>query len=511
MGIYLKTHHYLVLIIIITGLVGCVRSSQAPTPMAILPALPSLETPSSSSELFPVSEIKFFISSEVPSKLKDLIQLPSEIETVYVQAEANVLFGVCKTGDVQTRWYYLEVEPFENLIVTPTVVIISDETGKLMGYLDADQPLEIIASERVYDQTKQKQQAIAMIPFDALSIQWRTRDPIPGRAVDFCLTGDMEAIQSLTNTPGFFLPESNFDPERVTVLAMTGVTALVRQTAVKMDERGVLYPAEKIGEKLRNADITHISNEVSFSNDCQVTWNGTKFCSKPEYFELLKTIGTDIVELTGNHEMDYGAEPFLFTLNLYQTNGMKYFGGGKDLTEASMPLFIEHNDNKLVFIGCNRVGPEFDWATDDTPGSNPCDMDLLQEQVRDLKESGYLPIVTFQHLENCDFVPLPAQRGDFYKAAESGAVIVSGSQAHCPQTVEFRNGAFIHYGLGNLFFDQTDLIQRTGFIDEYTFYNGQLISINLIPIVIENQAQPRLMNQKEKTDFLKQIFDASDW
>lgn len=422
-----------------------------------------------------------------------------------------MLFEACRTGDPQTRWYFLEVEPFGKLVDSPTSMMVSVETAKLIDYLDLDQKIEIVSTEQVYELSKQKQQAIALIPFEALSIYWRTRNPIPGKAVGFCLTGDKEALKSLINAPGFFLPESNFEPEQMTVLAMTGVTALVRQTAVKMEERGILYPAEMIAEKLRSADLTHISNEVSFSEDCQVTWNGTKFCSKPEYFELLKAIGTDIVELTGNHEMDYGADPFLFTLNLYQDNGMKYFGGGKDLADASKPLLIEHNGNKLVFIGCNRVGPEFDLATDEMPGSNPCDISLLQEQMRDLRESGYLPIVTFQHLENCDLEPLPAQRGDFYKAAEAGAVIVSGSQAHCPQIVELRNGSFIHYGLGNLFFDQTDLIQRIGFIDEYTFYDGKLISVDLTPIVIENQAQPRLMTEIEKSDFLKQIFDAGGW
>ncbi len=69
--------------------------------------------------------------------------------------------------------------------------------------------------------------------------------------------------------PGFVIPVSNFVPEKMTVLAMTGVTALVRQTGEKMEELGILYPAEKIGELLREADITHVSNEVSFSENCQ--------------------------------------------------------------------------------------------------------------------------------------------------------------------------------------------------------------------------------------------------
>ena len=31
-----------------------------------------------------------------------------------------------------------------------------------------------------------------------------------------------------------------------------------------MDQNGIIYPAEKVVELVKNADITHISNEVSF-------------------------------------------------------------------------------------------------------------------------------------------------------------------------------------------------------------------------------------------------------
>ena len=45
---------------------------------------------------------------------------------------------------------------------------------------------------------------------------------------------------------------------------MTGVTALVRGTADRMEKNGVLYPGEEIRSVLRAADLTHVSNEISF-------------------------------------------------------------------------------------------------------------------------------------------------------------------------------------------------------------------------------------------------------
>ena len=60
---------------------------------------------------------------------------------------------------------------------------------------------------------------------------------------------------------------------------------------------------------------------------------------------------------------------------------------------------------------------------------------------------------------------------------DAGATIVSGSQAHHPMVMEFYGGSFIHYGLGNLFFDQMynetyPILQgtRKEFIDRHVFY-----------------------------------------
>ena len=53
------------------------------------------------------------------------------------------------------------------------------------------------------------------------------------------------------------------------------------------------------------------------------------------------------------------------------------------------------------------------------------------------------------------------------RVADAGATMVSGSQAHYPHIMEFRGESFIHYGLGNLFFDQMTYILPNGdVIDE---------------------------------------------
>jgi poly-gamma-glutamate synthesis protein (capsule biosynthesis protein) len=103
------------------------------------------------------------------------------------------------------------------------------------------------------------------------------------------------------------------------------------------------------------------------------------------------------------------------------------------------------------------VGPENIWATADQLGQLRCDMDWMVAQIQQLRADGYLPIVTFQHLEVEDFrhpIPPSALISAVWPAA--GAVIVSGSQSHfLPGDVLCRR-SLIHYGLGNLFFRPDD-------------------------------------------------------
>ena len=103
------------------------------------------------------------------------------------------------------------------------------------------------------------------------------------------------------------------------------------------------------------------------------------------------------------------------------------------------------------------------------------------------------------------------RRFGFRRMADAGALIVSGSQAHTPQAMEFYNGSFIHYGLGNLFFDQMVDFARPEFIDRHVFYDGRYISTELLTAILEDYAKPRPMTPEERAKLLTDIFAASEW
>ena len=378
--------------------------------------------------------------------------------------------------------------------------------------------------EALLDSAWSKQPSFAIIPFEDIEPQWKVLS-IDGKSPlrkDFDPDAYPLKIRYALSGQGaqqviLELPASNRDPQKLTALVMTGVTALVRGTAVKMELNGRTYPGEAIRDWLVNADITHISNEISFSPDCPYPDyydHGLIFCSNPVNIELLEYIGTDIVELTGNHFQDWGSAATLLTLDMYNQRNWPYFGGGANLEDARKSVTLEHNGNKLAFIGCNPSGPDFAWATATQPGASPCDWDWIKSELTRLLAEGYIPIMTFQHYESYSTWPGPEQRTDFRRMAEAGAVIVSGSQAHFPQTMEFYKDSFIHYGLGNLFFDQMDypiIGTRREFIDRHVFYNGKYIGTELLTALLEDYARPRPMTEQERVLFLKDIFQASGW
>ncbi len=314
------------------------------------------------------------------------------------------------------------------------------------------------------------------------------------------------------------LPRSNRDPAKLTTLIMTGTTALVRATANKMEEKGLTYPAQDIGHILRSADILHITNEIAFADDCpppDPNSNNLQFCSDPEYIALLEDIGTDVVELTGNHVNDWGSQWLAKTVELYQERGWGIFGGGTNLANASRPYKIENNGNRIAFIGCNMPGPVNAWATETTPGAMPCgDYAWMYAEISRLRNEGFLPMAAIQFNEYYQLRPSAIQVRDFGTMAEAGAAAVSGSQSHFPQGFAFSGETYIHYGPGNLFFDQMDYPvegTRRAAIDRYTIYDGRVIGVELITTMLEDWSRPRLMTAEERRLFLSDLFAASGW
>jgi len=428
------------------------------------------------------------------------------------------------TEEVSTTWlqHLWQGQPEDEI---STLLVSDDDLPALTSILgEPGETIYTSSKEKLLETGWTTQNTWAIIPFEEIQPRWKVllvdgQSPIhKDFAVDRYALNVPISVASVEPDENFSLPGellsmhlSNLDSSKITTVMLTGVTALVRATAVGMDQRGVLVPGKNIASVMKEADILHISNEVPFAENCPPHTMGgyLVFCTPESYLELLRFVGTDIVELTGDHFEDYGEEGMLYTLDLYAKEGWPVYGGGKDIFDASAPVKLEVNGNKIAFIGCNAKTPNFAQASEALSGAYHCDMDYMAQTIRELRVEGYLPIATFQHEEVYTWSPVAAIERDFKIVADAGAVIASGSQSHVPHYAEFYGDTFFHYGLGNLFFDQYGLAENTdiGFLDRHVFYEGKYLGVELIPIQFIDKVQPRLMTAEEKTKTLSIMFD----
>jgi poly-gamma-glutamate synthesis protein (capsule biosynthesis protein) len=306
---------------------------------------------------------------------------------------------------------------------------------------------------------------------------------------------------------------------------MTGVTAISRVLAKKVDASGDYeYPAEYIGDFLADADLTHTSNEVSFVDGCAV-YSGMRFCSNPEYMAALLKSGIDVVELTGNHNNDFGATYSASSIDMYVDAGIRYFGGGLDTEDAAEILYEEVEGTTIAFIGYNYYDTMLGTgaiASDSRSGANSYSVSKMESNIAEAKENADIVIVDFQFQECWSYPdtnriypvcyePLssPDQKGVFRMAVDFGADIVVGTQAHQPQTFELYDDGVIFYGLGNLYFDQTNWIgTRQGMVLTHYFYSGEYIQTKITPIYMNDNLQPEFATEAQGDLLMELLKDA---
>lgn len=321
------------------------------------------------------------------------------------------------------------------------------------------------------------------------------------------------------------LTEGEFNKDTIAKVNMTGVTALTRRVAKAMDVRNDYdYPAEKIANFLSDADITHTSNEISFVPGC-TSYSGMRFCSNPQSIETLKAIGADVIELTGNHNNDYGSQYNTETIEAYKEEGWGYFGGGLNSEDAREAYITEVDGSKIAFLGYNYydavvAGGTNALAGSSKAGANPYSESRMREDIESVRDEVDIVIVDFQYQEcysypSSDVIypvcyrPIGSQSNVFRKAIDFGADIVVGTQAHQPQTYELYGEGVIFYGLGNLFFDQSMWIgTRQGMILTHYFREGELIQTKITPTIYDSSLQVEVATEDD-AELLLDLLDTA--
>jgi poly-gamma-glutamate synthesis protein (capsule biosynthesis protein) len=531
--------------ILITFICVAILAACAPAtdlPIMVTPVVPSPVPPTATIASISTPEA-LWISPSVPAYLAQLAGTWN-ISLTNDPALATQKLDISDPGSL---WIYALVAPFPTVTDDVTFHDLSSfwqdgQTGPISGHsillaestlraftaiwgAPASGVVRVVPPGEMLD-TAWNESDWAIIPFEEIQPKWKVVSVDGQSPIHKDFNTDVYPLKikfGLSRLDSFAMPRSNRDTSKLATVVLTGVTAIVRATALTMELKGLNYPGSLIGDWLRGADVAHISNEVTFDKTCPYPRAGSTsliLCSDPKYMSLLLDVGTDVVEMSGDHLLDRGGTALIDTIAMYKENNMLYYGGGLNAEDARKPVLLEVNGNKIAFMGCNGKPQIFQKATATTPGPAECDYEFFGNQIRELKAQGYMVIFTFQHNECYSAMPCYLHEEGFHSVADAGSVIVSGSQAHFPHIMEFRGDSFIHYGLGNLFFDQMTYILPDGqvidgtrreFLDRHVFYDGKYLGVELLTAMLEDYSTPRPMTEAERVPFLTEYFTLSGW
>ena len=177
---------------------------------------------------------------------------------------------------------------------------------------------------------------------------------------------------------------------------------------------------------------------------------GPIICSDPEYAKEIASLGINVVSLANNHIMDKGSSGLDDTLDFLYQSKIQYVGAGRNLVEASKPLYLKKNNITLAILAFAEN--EFSIAESNYAGANPVDPVTNYSQIKMAKENSDVVLVILHGGNEYYSLPSPRMVDLCHYYVDVGADGVICHHTHVPSGYEKFKGAPIYYGLGNFFF-----------------------------------------------------------
>ncbi|MDZ7727159.1 MAG: CapA family protein [Dehalococcoidia bacterium] len=303
-----------------------------------------------------------------------------------------------------------------------------------------------------------------------------------------------------------------------------------------------------LGDYLREADLALTSQDGSiqdFSEPYRCV-DIVNLTSPPGAIEALEFAGIDGATVATNHIFDCGqtsgcgSRAFEQTLELLDEAGIKTAGGGMNLEEALEPAIFEVGDRTFGMLGFDDIAagnPTFLGAEEDAPGTAPMDDSYDDEYAwnpnaaafyapAEMLETTRMERTIREAKEEVDFLIVMINSGTedshdpgqytnrsikgLRAAADAGADLVIGNQAHHVQAAEVRDGTFIGYALGNFVYDQVHSVEHTQcYLAEASFWEDRLAAMRLLPCQIHDYYQPRFVDEQTRLKILGDVWGAA--
>ncbi|HLV73028.1 MAG TPA: CapA family protein [Vulgatibacteraceae bacterium] len=213
-----------------------------------------------------------------------------------------------------------------------------------------------------------------------------------------------------------------------------------------------------IAKRLSAADLAMVNLETA------ITTGGTPapnkqftFRAPATAFKALKAAGVDVASMANNHGMDYMEGGLRDSLAAIKRTRFPTVGIGKNADEAYKPYRVTIKGNKLAIVGATQVLDDHlieAWTATDTKGglASAKDVPRMVQAVKEARKGADVVIVHLHWGAELEPCPLPRQKELAQKLIEAGADILVGGHQHILAGGGYKDGAYVHYGMGNFVF-----------------------------------------------------------
>ena len=216
-------------------------------------------------------------------------------------------------------------------------------------------------------------------------------------------------------------------------------------------------------DMMHASDITMVNNEFPYSYGGSPTPEKTyTFRADPPTVRYLSDMGVNAVGIANNHAFDFGEQAFMDTLTTLEEAGMPYCGGGRNIQDASAPLYFVIDDIKVGIIAATQIerldNPDTRGATDSQAGVFRClnPSRLLETITTARSKCDFLVVFIHWGTESTNEIDW-LQTDQAPKIAEAGADLIIGAHPHVLQGIGTSKGVPVFYSLGNFWFNSKEL------------------------------------------------------
>lgn len=175
----------------------------------------------------------------------------------------------------------------------------------------------------------------------------------------------------------------------------------------------------------------------------------------PKAVNVLDNLHADIWDICNNHMMDLGEEGLLDTLYNAKKAGVTTIGAGKNIEDASNPIFFEEAGGVGMFaIGYRGIKYGCKGAGDSKAGCLTWnETKIIQDNIKKIKDKCRWCLIVCHGGEEFTTLPSPYVRDRLKSILDMGADIIVCHHPHVPLNYELFPGKAIFYSLGNFIFD----------------------------------------------------------